>query len=128
MKICNRCHKKKKDSDFAKGQRRCRECQSELSKAHYHRNREAYTKSGHAFRSKRLFKVNKYKSEKGCHFCGETEPVVLDFHHKDSKEKDATISFLLRRSTMEILWKEVKKCEVVCGNCHRKVHAGILEL
>lgn len=59
--------------------------------------------------------------------CDETEPVCLDFHHIDPNEKDFTIS-KHRGKSKENLLKEIKKCVCVCANCHRKIHAGIINL
>ncbi|QXL90328.1 hypothetical protein [Salmonella phage NINP13076] len=63
----------------------------------------------------------------GCILCGEKEPVALDLHHIDESTKDANVSDLMRRGTKRLI-DEMNKCVVLCANCHRKVHAGILEL
>ena len=62
-----------------------------------------------------------------CVLCGEDEYFALDFHHLDPSTKDIEI-VKLRKSSFERLKKEVEKCAVLCANCHRKVHAGILTL
>lgn len=62
-----------------------------------------------------------------CIICGENEPVCLDFHHKNPAEKDFTIG-KNRSKGKENLLKEIKKCVCLCANCHRKVHAGIIDL
>ena len=67
--------------------------------------------------------INKYKKANGCYFCGESNPTVLDFHHKDPSKKDYSVSNMVGGSE-DKMWKEVKKCIVVCSNCHRKLHAG----
>ena len=59
--------------------------------------------------------------------CGETEPVCLDFHHIDPNEKDFTIG-KHRNKSKENLMKEIEKCVCICANCHRKIHAGIINL
>ena len=38
-------------------------------------------------RAKRAAFVNNYKASRGCCVCGECDPIVLDFHHRDGKEK-----------------------------------------
>ena len=62
-----------------------------------------------------------------CLICGETEPVCLDFHHKNPNEKDFTIGKRVSRSKDNLLM-EINKCVCLCANCHRKVHAGIINL
>ena len=65
----------------------------------------------------------------GCHFCGELEPVCLDFHHRNPAEKVFNIASCGNGGiTVEMVAAEIAKCEVVCANCHRKLHAGLLSL
>ena len=58
-----------------------------------------------------------------CERCGEDHPATLDFHHKDASEKSGEVSDMLNglRSKQRIL-AEVRKCIVLCANCHRKLH------
>ena len=49
----------------------------------------------------------------------------LDFHHPG--EKESSVSKLKRRPKTEIA-KEINRCVVLCANCHRRVHAGVLNL
>lgn len=65
------------------------------------------------------------KARRGCADCGERDPVVLDFHHRDPSTK--TFSFgetaqLLR--SRKRLAEEMAKCDVVCSNCHRRRHTN----
>lgn len=64
------------------------------------------------------------KAEKGCKYCGERDPVCLCFHHRDPKKKSFTIgasSGSYVRTEKDIR-REAKKCDVVCFNCHMKLH------
>lgn len=54
-------------------------------------------------------------------------PVALDFHHLDPTEKDKNVGDLMSFSTQK-LKEEIRKCVVLCANCHRMVHAGLLEI
>lgn len=56
-----------------------------------------------------------------CKHCGETDPIVLDFHHRDASKKSFNLigSLCYSRSRENIL-REVEKCDVLCANCHRK--------
>lgn len=62
------------------------------------------------------------KVSMGCCICGERAPEALHFHHVDPTHKKFTIS----RGTQEwaVVQEELSKCEVLCANCHAKVHAG----
>lgn len=62
-----------------------------------------------------------------CIICGESEPVCIDFHHKDPTQKEFTLGKHRSRSK-EWLSQEMQKCVCLCSNCHRKVHAGIINL
>lgn len=55
------------------------------------------------------------------------EIVALDFHHLNPSEKDLEVSLLTRYSTKRVK-DEIRKCVVLCANCHRKLHAGIISL
>ena len=64
-----------------------------------------------------------------CVVCPENHPWCIDFHHLNSKEKDQTVAKLLSdlRSKDRVI-KEMEKCIPLCANCHRKHHAGDLDL
>ena len=73
--------------------------------------------------------LNETKARRGCCFCAEREPVALDFHHRDPVQKKQTLSDLVSRdASLARLIDEVEKCVVVCANCHRKLHAGLIAL
>lgn len=56
-----------------------------------------------------------------CKYCDESRFCCLDFHHRDSGEKVATIA-QVRHWARERLRTEIEKCDVVCANCHRWLH------
>lgn len=64
-----------------------------------------------------------YKLTLECAKCGEDHPATLDFHHKkrDTKVRivSAAVSFGWAK---ERIISEIKKCTVLCSNCHRKLH------
>lgn len=56
-----------------------------------------------------------------CVDCGETDPIVLDFDHRNPAEKTKTISQIIWNSHgIRILETEIAKCDVRCSNCHRR--------
>lgn len=67
--------------------------------------------------------IRRYKSFCGCRVCGEREAVCLDLHHEG--EKEFTISSA-NGVSLARLRAEIRKCIVLCANCHRKVHAGLV--
>jgi hypothetical protein len=69
------------------------------------------------------------KRESGCVVCNESEPCCLDFHHLDPNNKKENVSQMIRRKPNVIKFmEEIKKCIVMCSNCHRKLHAGLITL
>ncbi len=66
-----------------------------------------------------------YKKTNGCCCCGETEPECLHFHHRDPQYKAGDVGSLIGRGRTVVLF-EIAKCDLLCANCHAKVHAGIL--
>lgn len=65
--------------------------------------------------------LSRIKGETGCKWCGEHNPICLDFHHTNG-QKVAEISLIARDKT-KLLEKELTKCIVLCANCHRKQHS-----
>lgn len=67
--------------------------------------------------------IKSLKEETGCFKCGEKDYRVLQFHHVDPSLKESGISELLQRDySLTAIKKEIEKCEVVCANCHLKIH------
>lgn len=68
--------------------------------------------------------VRHYLATHPCVDCGESDPVCLDFDHRNPKKKRYCIgagwaSGILPKSII----KEIRKCDVRCANCHRRKHA-----
>ena len=63
--------------------------------------------------------VWKHLGEHPCVDCGESDPVVLQFDHVQLKRKN--IAQMMRAGfTWATIAAEIAKCEVRCGNCHRR--------
>lgn len=62
-----------------------------------------------------------------CQKCGYSKTYnALDFHHIDKSEKKYTISNLLRNpKNLSTIIEEIKKCVLLCKNCHCELHAEI---
>jgi hypothetical protein len=59
----------------------------------------------------------------GCSRCDEQRPVCLDFHHVRG-EKEETVSRLVADGrSRETIRQEMAKCDLLCANCHREIHA-----
>jgi hypothetical protein len=66
--------------------------------------------------------IQRIKSERGCIDCGETHPAALDFHHRDGERKVHVVSKMCAQFSLVRLMEEIDKCDVMCCNCHRKLH------
>lgn len=61
-----------------------------------------------------------------CCLCGYNKCLsALEFHHTDPTKKDFTISNSPHMAFEKSL-QEAKKCILVCANCHREIHAGLI--
>ncbi len=57
-----------------------------------------------------------------CQMCeGVFHHSAFDFHHTDSKKED--ISSMFGNRSEKAIFEEVKKCTLLCANCHRIHHA-----
>lgn len=65
-----------------------------------------------------------------CQCCGYDRcNKALAFHHLDPNEKDLGFgSIRANPKSWEKIVKELKKCILVCHNCHSEIHAGVREL
>ncbi len=63
-----------------------------------------------------------YKESHCCEICSEARAVCLDFHHRDPDAKKFVLSDAETRSIANTV-REIKKCILVCANCHRVIHA-----
>jgi formate-dependent nitrite reductase cytochrome c552 subunit len=78
-------------------------------------------------RGKLILFVREHKASRGCLYCHEKHPAVLDLHHRDPSAKKFTVAEGVRAITsLEKITAEIEKCDVICANCHRKLHAGVL--
>ena len=63
-----------------------------------------------------------------CAICGFAEhPAALQFHHVTPEQKSFTIRNGDTRS-LERMRAEVRKCILLCANCHAQVEAGAADL
>ncbi len=69
------------------------------------------------------------KSKLSCLACSENDPCCLEFHHIDPSSKRSTIARMVKDELpIKQIVHELKKCVCLCSNCHKKVHAGSLDL
>ena len=59
-----------------------------------------------------------YFRDHPCADCGESDIFVLEFDHL--RDKSFNIGNRFRHLGWDLILDEIAKCEVVCGNCHRR--------
>ena len=98
----------------------CISCCSKRHKKYFQANRGKYLDKAKKHREKLINFVNSLKDQP-CVDCKQSHPpYVMDFDHLDSTTKVDTISRLQRTGSKELIIEEIKKCELVCSNCHRE--------
>ena len=90
-------------------------------------NRKKHSPSG---RMAKAQKIKEYKETCSCVNCGYSKNTrgkwfttwVLQFHHHDS-DKEANVSDMISNGySLKNIFKEIKKCIVLCSNCHMELH------
>lgn len=94
------------------------------SQQHYENNRDAYLAKNKARREATKQILIEAKAD-GCIKCGEKYEGALDFHHLG--DKDMVVSSMLGMNEQRVR-AEIRKCVVLCKNCHAKVHGGVLDM
>ena len=135
MKQCSKCKEQKYKEEFKKNKGTkdglhyyCKQCSREYQNSRYQKHyKEKELKRTKDRRQRNRDMIQEIKSQSGCQKCNENDPACLDFHHLDPEEKEYVISEMTGWGRQTIL-NEIAKCIVVCANCHRKIHAGKIEI
>jgi len=139
MKKCIRCEKDKEFSEFNKNKHKkdgfhnyCRKCSNEITSKNYYLNKDKHisqVKKNNIQRKIESRKVVDEFKKNGCSVCSEKDESCLDFHHLDPKTKKHSVAKLANGTySVKTVLEEIKKCIVLCANCHRKYHANKITL
>jgi hypothetical protein len=113
----------------------CSVCREEKRLDEYHRNPSTKDGLGSQCRScdaerQRRRKYDKKKavvdaSGGRCQRCGYDKCLdALEWHHRDGTTKEHEVANLYRKGINRLM-TEVHKCDLLCANCHREVHAEL---
>lgn len=111
LKFCSKCGIKKLLNEFYKRRKTnlhswCKKCLNKDSKVRQKQIKE---------------QAVAYKGG-SCFICGLIDDIcVYDFHHRDSTKKGYGIATRGLKN-FEFHKTELDKCDLLCANCHRKVH------
>jgi hypothetical protein len=102
---------------------RDKEKQRQRQSESYHSNKEKYRQRQRDNRNRARLHILQKKLESGGCPCGEKHPALLDFHHRNPNEKEITATEMIRNKWLkERIDVELEKCDVLCANCHRRLH------
>ena len=130
-KICTKCKNEKKLDSFNKNKTKkdgycnvCRSCSNAVSKLYYETNIDKH-KGSVKIRNRKVRLENRERyfkilSQSSCIDCGNDNPLVLEYDHKDGVIKNKGVGELVGNGTCwETIEKEIDKCDLRCANCHR---------
>ena len=99
------------------------EHQREYQRGWYQQHKEKFAARREQDKLEILNWFRRYKSTLHCADCGISHPAVHQFHHRNKAEKKMAVSALVSRaSSLKQITNEIKKCDVLCANCHAKRH------
>lgn len=130
MRTCTKCNEPKELSEFSfknksKGtlSSECKECHRVLRQDYYRNNKQEELARVRDFKKKYVEWFKELKSKLVCKECQESHPATLQFHHLDPNEKEIGIAdAITRKWSKNKVLREIEKCDVLCGNCHLKLH------
>ena len=105
-------------------QSKCIICSNLYTKKHYSENKEAYLTNVKKNNKKYILQnkifLRELKLSNKCVSCDEDNPDVLDFDHIKPEDKRLEVSYMATHAySIKTILKEIKKCILVCSNCHR---------
>jgi hypothetical protein len=113
-----------KNKALAKRGSTCLSCMAAYGRGHYARNREKYLAKAHRSRRRASTRndgrILSYLLTHPCVDCGETDPLVLDFDHREPWRKLNDVSRMVNGRPWPVILEEIEKCDVRCANCHRR--------
>lgn len=97
--------------------------QKKAAKRIYEKNKSSYMKRNKKNKKEKLEFVDRVKKRAVCLKCGETRFYTLQFHHRKPSDKDGSIYKLANSGySIETIKTEMRKCDIVCSNCHLEIH------
>ena len=94
----------------------------EYSRTHYEKNSVSIKLKTKETKAKERAKWYIFKSTLKCANCGFFHIAALDFHHENPFTKEGSVHKFVSNGQFAKAYEELKKCIVLCANCHRIHH------
>ena len=133
--ICSQCNQDYPEDHFfyrSKSlgikHKHCKLCGAKYKRKAYRRDNERHRElndlSRKRCRDRHAEKIFDYLLEHPCVDCGEANPIVSEFDHRNPGEKFYGVADLVAKGrSWDVISQEMKKCDVRCANCHRIITA-----
>ena len=132
-KVCSKCKFPKPIDEFHKNRSKkdghcnyCNVCWPIISKEQYRVNKQYYKDKAAIWKGSRreeLVKLVLEAKSVPCTDCGFPYPhYVLEFDHVRGVKVSEISIMVVNSCSVEALKEEIKKCDVVCANCHKTRH------
>lgn len=97
----------------------CKSCRRLYNRKHYENNKDAYLRKSKVSSSKAKDFIRSFKESNPCKDCGHRFHFCqMDFDHVRGSKIDNIGSMVENYSIAKVM-DEIKKCDLVCANCHR---------
>jgi hypothetical protein len=131
-KCCTKCGLTKLIKEFyirksgdraGKPYQKCKTCMKIRGRSYYHKNKKrqlalALIRNRRSYFERRAL-INRMKNVP-CQDCNQRYPYfVMDFDHRVKADKFGDIAHMVRNRSWDTIIREIKKCDIVCANCHR---------
>lgn len=123
MRLCKKCAQELSVEEFYTHWHTCKKCVSIKRNIAYASDpsiREAKRRLAKMMNRRKRLLVWDYLLSHPCVDCGESDPMTLEFDHRNQIEKVTEISAIIHGGSIRLMWDEIAKCDVRCANCHRK--------
>lgn len=131
MKQCGKCGEVKSFSEFYRSNSKkcgygsyCKPCQHEHYKMRYNYRTKVLRQKWHPFKADYIRRNQRYVVEyllrHPCVDRGEKDLDVLEFDHVRDVKAAGICQMVNRPASLDALIAEIAKCDVRCGNCHRR--------
>lgn len=122
MKFCAKCSQNLPDESFHRRgvilQSWCKTCRKSFDAGFYRSNKKQIKAQKKIWRGETKVWYNSLKSGPCADCGGRFHAEAMHWDHLPEFKKNNCLSILLRKHNKSGIVEEIKKCELVCANCH----------